>query len=104
MKFNNSSKIYLLSFLVFLFFACNKTNSDNNSTDTLIPNIANADWRNISDIQHDDLYNFFQIDNPGVANSTFTGHETIDGDQHTFSGSYQNSKITFTFSDGPKQE
>ena len=102
MKFKNSFKIYALLFLVSLFFSCNKSDSGN-AADTLIPDLSAAAWRNTNDIQHDDLYFFFNVSNPGTGSSTFDGNESIDGDTHALSGSYQNSKITFTFNDGPKQ-
>ncbi|MDQ2719923.1 MAG: hypothetical protein M3Z26_09235 [Bacteroidota bacterium] len=75
-----------------------------NSSDTLIPDLS-ANWKNINDTQHDDEYNFLPP-NTNVASSTFDGNETLDqgaGGQHSFSGSFQNSKINFTFNDGPKQ-
>ena len=102
MKTCHFLKISFCLFLVSSSFSCGK-GGGGDVVDTLIPVISVVTWRNISDIQHNDLYFFFNESNPGTANSTFEGNESIDGITHSLSGSYQNSKISFTFNDGPKQ-
>jgi hypothetical protein len=89
--------LYFIS--CFLSFSCGK-GGDGDATDILIPDLS-AEWKNIS-IQPEDSY-FFLVDNEGAASSTFNANNNFSGEQHTFSGSYQNSKIEFTFNDGPKQ-
>ncbi|MEP6926082.1 MAG: hypothetical protein ABI834_00530, partial [Ginsengibacter sp.] len=90
-------------FLVTLSFSCGKKGGSEN-VDTLIPDLSQS-WKNINNTQNDDEYNFFPV-SKGVASSSFDGNETIDFGsvgQNTFSGSFQNSKINFTFTNGPQK-
>lgn len=95
-------KAGLFFFLVTSSLSCGKGGGD--VVDTLIPNLS-ANWKNINNSQDDDEY-FFLPTNQNVASSTFDGNETVNhsnntSDQYHFSGSFQNSKIEFTFTSGP---
>lgn len=84
-------------FLVCLSFSCGKGGGD--VADTLIPDLS-ATFTNTTDAT--DNYFFFN-NTSGVAISNFDGNEVINGTlTNSFSGSYQNSKINFTFNSGPK--
>lgn len=98
MKTQNFLKVCFCLFLVSLSFSCGK---GGDVVDSLIPDLS-ATWTNT--VNADDNY-FFLVDNTGVASSNFNGNEVTHlGDTlHSFSGSFQNSKISFTFNDGPKQ-
>lgn len=94
---------YLL--LISLSLSCSK--GGGNVVDTLIPDLS-ASWKNINNLQDDDEYFFLPL-NQNVASSTFDGNETVNhsnntSDQYSFSGSFQNSKISFTFTNGPKKD
>ena len=94
----------LCLFLITLSFSCGKGGGD--VVDTLIPDLSAA-WKNVNKTQDDDEY-FFLPPNQNVASSSFDGNETVNhsnntSDQYSFSGSFKNSKINFTFNDGPKQ-
>lgn len=94
----------LCLFLITLSFSCGKGGGD--VVDTLIPDLSAA-WKNVNNTQDDDEY-FFLPPNQNVASSSFDGNETVNhsnntSDQYSFSGSFKNSKINFTFNDGPKQ-
>ncbi len=84
-------------FFIALSFSCSKSGGD--VADTLIPDLS-ATWTNTADAT--DQYFFFN-NTAGAANSNFDGNEVINGTPtNSFSGSYQNSKINFTFNSGPK--
>ncbi len=103
MKYKQFLKICIFLFFVTLSFSCGKSSSSD-TVDTLIPDLSKT-WKDINNTQNDDEYNFFPV-NRGVASSSFDGNETIDFGsvgQNTFSGSFQNSKINFTFNDGPQK-
>lgn len=98
-------KTGLFFFLVSLSFSCSKGGGD--VVDTLIPDLSAA-WKNINNLQDDDEYFFLPL-NQNVASSTFDGNETVNhsnntSDQYSFTGSFQNSKISFTFTNGPKKD
>lgn len=97
MKTKNFLKTCFCLFLVSLSFSCGNGSGD--IVDSLIPDLT-ATWTNTAD--NTDVY-FFLVDNIGAASSTFNGNNNFGGEQHTFTGSYQNSKISFTFNDGPKK-
>jgi hypothetical protein len=99
MKTKYFLKACLCLFLIALSFSCSKGGGD--IIDSLIPNISAATWTNTADAN--DTYFFFNVTNEGTATSSFDGNENLNGETHGFSGSYQNSKISFTFNDGPKQ-
>lgn len=106
MKTNHFLKICLCLFLVSLSFSCGK-GGGGDVVDTLIPDLS-ATWKNVNNVQDDDEY-FFLVPDAGIgkASSSFDGNETVDhsnntSDQYSFSGSFQNSKIDFTFTSGPK--
>lgn len=86
-------------FLISLSFSCGKGSGD--IVDTLIPDLT-ANWTNTADAT--DEFFFPDVANPGKATSTFNGNNNFQGEQHTFSGSYTNSKISFTFNDGPRKD
>lgn len=95
-------KAGLFFFLVSLSISCGKGGGD--VVDTLIPDLS-ANWKNINNTQDDDEYFFLPL-NQNVASSTFDGNETVNhsnntSDQYSFTGSFQNSKIEFTFTSGP---
>jgi len=97
MKTQNFLKIGFCLFLVLLSFSCGKGSGD--VVDSLIPDLT-ATWTNTADAT--DNY-FFLNATPNVASSTFDGNEVINGTlTNTFTGSFQNSKINFTFNSGPK--
>jgi hypothetical protein len=91
-------------FFIALSFSCGKGGSD--VVDTLIPDLS-AGWKNTNETTKDDEYFFVDVPDAGKASSAFNGNENSDftgsGEIHSFSGSYTNSKISFTFNDGPKQ-
>jgi hypothetical protein len=102
MKTTSFLKVGLCLFLISLSFSCGKGGGD--TVDTLIPDLS-ANWKNINNTQDDDEY-FFLPPNQNVAGSTFDGNETVNhsnntSDQYHFTGSFQNSKIEFTFTSGP---
>ena len=98
MKTQNFLRTCFCLFLVSLSFSCGNGSGD--IVDSLIPDISAATWTNVSDAN--DSYFFFNVTTEGTASSTFDGNENLNGETHGFSGSYQNSKISFTFNDGPK--
>ncbi len=90
----------LVAIAVFLFFVSCGKDGGSSPADTLIPDLSAA-WINTADAT--DQYFFVDVPNAGKASSTFDGNNNYQNAQHTFSGSYQNSKISFTFNDGPKK-
>jgi hypothetical protein len=97
MKTKNFLKTCFCLFLVSLSFSCGNRSGD--IVDSLIPDLT-ATWTNTADAT--DNY-FFLNATPNVASSTFDGNEVINQVvTNTFSGSFQNSKINFTFNSGPK--
>lgn len=95
------NKYHFIVIAVLLFFVCCSKDGGSNTTDTLIPDLSAA-WINTADAT--DQYFFADVPNAGKASSTFNGNNNYQNEQHTFSGSYQNSKISFTFNDGPKKD
>ena len=93
-------KILPSFFLLVLFFSCSK-DGGGSGADVFIPDLSQQ-WRNISTADND-TYNF-NPDAVNVASSNFTGIENNNttGDQNDLAGSFQNSKIEFTFTSGPK--
>ena len=101
-KTNVLLTLCLSVFVLLLTNSCGKGGGD--IVDTLIPDLS-ANWKNINNTQDDDEY-FFLPPNQNVASSTFDGNETVThsnntSDQYHFTGSFQNSKIEFTFTSGP---
>lgn len=100
MKTKNFFKIGICLFISVIFFSCGGGGGD--VVDSLIPDLS-ANWTNTADAT--DEFFFPDVANPGKATSTFTGNNNFpQGEQHTFSGSYTNSKISFTFNDGPRKD
>jgi hypothetical protein len=104
MKTKYFFKASIILFLISLSFSCDKGGGA--LIDTLIPDLS-ANWKNVNNTTDDDEY-FFLPPNSNVASSSFDGNETVNhsnntSDQYSFSGSFQNSKISFTFNNGPKQ-
>jgi len=97
MKTQNFLKTCFCLFLVSLSFSCGNGSGD--IVDSLIPDLS-ATFTNTADAT--DNYFFFN-NTAGAASSNFDGNEVIDQiATNSFSGSYQNSKISFTFNSGPK--
>jgi hypothetical protein len=94
MKTNHLLKTCLYLCVAGLFFSCSKADS------SYIPDLG-ARWKDASAAVND-IY-FFNPLYPSAKVSTFSGNETLNfSDLYSFSGSYKNSEIQFTFTSGPK--
>ena len=94
MKSNQLLKTGLYVLVLCLFFSCRKADA------SYIPDLG-ARWKDASATVNDTY--FFNPLYPSAKVSTFTGNEDLNfSDQYTFSGDYENSKIQFTFTGGPK--
>ena len=94
MKPNHLLKTGLYVLILCLFFSCRKADA------SYIPDLG-ARWKDASATVNDTY--FFNPLYPSAKVSTFTGNEDLNfSDQYTFSGDYENSKIQFTFTSGPK--
>ena len=90
----------LLSMLItgILLMGSLSCSDDDDPVDTYIPDLAAAAWINVNDAT-DQMF-FFNIPSPAPASSTFDGNRNGTGASGSFTGSYNYSSITLTFTSG----
>ncbi|HEV8283650.1 MAG TPA: hypothetical protein VGQ09_05030 [Chitinophagaceae bacterium] len=89
-----NKKIFIkvcLYLIVIALTSCNKAN--------YFPDLG-AEWKNLASPVPDNFY--FRANDGSAYKSEFVGNESLSySDVYSFSGSYENHKIHFTFSSGP---